>query len=92
MNLTYLSPLANHLWQSTLFAGAAWLLVLALRRHQAQVRYWVWFIASQVAFGIVAGIVVMRHSRVRTRENMPFALRAGIEAPGMMPPHGENRP
>jgi hypothetical protein len=53
---------------------------------------WVWFIASQVAFGIVAGIVVMRHSRVRTRENMPFALRAGIEAPGMMPPHGENRP
>jgi hypothetical protein len=53
---------------------------------------WVWFIASQVAFGIVAGIVVMRHTRVRTRENMPFALRAGIEAPGMMPPHGENRP
>jgi hypothetical protein len=53
---------------------------------------WVWFIASQVAFGVVAGIVVMRQSRVRTRENMPFALRAGIEAPGMMPPHGENRP
>jgi hypothetical protein len=50
---------------------------------------WGWFIASQVAFGVVAGIVVMRQERVRTRENMPFALRAGIEAPGMMPPRGE---
>jgi hypothetical protein len=49
---------------------------------------WFWFIASQFAFGIVAGFVVMRQSRVRTRENMPFALRAGIEAPGAMRPRG----
>jgi hypothetical protein len=49
---------------------------------------WFWFAASQVAFGIVAGIVVMRQSRVTTRENVPFALRAGIEAPGTMAPRG----
>jgi hypothetical protein len=56
--------------------------------------HWGWFIASQVAFGVVAGLVVLRQSRVPTRENVPFALRAGIEAPGMMPPHGngEKRP
>jgi hypothetical protein len=55
---------------------------------------WAWFMASQFAFGIVAGLVVVRQSRVRTRENMPFALRAGIEAPGIMPPreNGEKRP
>jgi hypothetical protein len=55
---------------------------------------WAWFMASQFAFGIVAGLVVMRQSRVRTRENLPFALRAGIEAPGLMAPHenGEKRP
>jgi hypothetical protein len=47
---------------------------------------WAWFIASQVAFGIVAGLVVIRQNRVTTRENLPFALRAGIEAPGTMPP------
>ena len=47
---------------------------------------WSWFIASQVAFGVVAGLVVMRQNRVPTKENIPFALRAGIEAPGMMPP------
>ncbi|MGA2098883.1 MAG: hypothetical protein ABSH39_21545 [Candidatus Acidiferrum sp.] len=51
--------------------------------------HWVWFIASQVAFGVVAGLVVVRQSRVRTHENMPFALRAGIEAPGMMETRGE---
>jgi hypothetical protein len=45
---------------------------------------WYWFAASQVAFGIVAGLVVVRQSRVRTRENLPWAMRAGIEAPGMM--------
>jgi hypothetical protein len=49
---------------------------------------WFWFTLSQVAFGIVAGIVVMRQSRVTTRENVPFALRAGIEAPGTMAPRG----
>jgi hypothetical protein len=55
---------------------------------------WGWFIASQVAFGVVAGLVVVRQSRVRTRENLPFAMRAGIEAPGTIPPRGsgENQP
>jgi hypothetical protein len=47
---------------------------------------WAWFMASQIAFGVVAGIVVLRQERVSTRENMPFALRAGIEAPGISSP------
>lgn len=36
----------NHLWQSTIFALAAALLVLALRHNRASVRYWLWFAAS----------------------------------------------
>src|SRR6202008_4376456 len=47
---------------------------------------WTWFMASQIAFGVVAGIVVMRQERVSTRENLPFMVRAGIEAPGLMSP------
>jgi MFS family permease len=47
---------------------------------------WFWFIASQIAFGVVAGLVVLRQHRVSTHENMPFALRAGIEAPGISSP------
>jgi hypothetical protein len=55
---------------------------------------WIWFMASQFAFGIVAGLVVVRQTRVPTHENMPFAVRAGIEAPGLMPPreNGEKQP
>jgi hypothetical protein len=45
---------------------------------------WRWFIASQFAFGIVAGLVVVRQSRVRTRQFVPFVMRAGIETPGVM--------
>jgi len=53
---------------------------------------WLWFMASQVAFGIVAGLVVVRQPSFPTRENVSFAIRAGIEAPGTMPPResGEN--
>jgi hypothetical protein len=55
---------------------------------------WLWFIASQVAFGVVAGLVVVRQPRVTTRENIAFAIRAGVEAAGMTPPRpiGEKRP
>jgi hypothetical protein len=45
---------------------------------------WSWFFASQAAFGIVAGLIVMRQSRTTTPENLAFALRVGIEAPGTM--------
>jgi hypothetical protein len=53
---------------------------------------WLWFMASQVAFGVVAGLVVVRQPSFPTRENVSFAIRAGIEAPGTMPPResGEN--
>ncbi|MGA3238912.1 MAG: M56 family metallopeptidase [Bryobacteraceae bacterium] len=46
MTPSYLSPLANHLWQSTLCAIVAWLLTLALRNNRAALRYWIWLAAS----------------------------------------------
>jgi hypothetical protein len=49
---------------------------------------WGWFIASQFAFGLVAGWVVGRHEKVATFQHLPFAVRAGIETPGAM----EERP
>lgn len=45
---------------------------------------WWWFAASQVAFGVVAGLVVVRQNKVWTTENLPLAVRAGLEAPGIM--------
>jgi hypothetical protein len=45
---------------------------------------WPWFVASQFAFGIVAGLVVVRQEPVPTRQLVPFLARAGIDAPGLM--------
>ena len=50
---------------------------------------WRWFVASQFAFGITAGLVVVRQARVRIRQFVPFAMRAGIETPGVA---AEKRP
>jgi hypothetical protein len=71
------------LWSGALYS------MLGLLNPVLQSRIdWRWFIASQVAFGIVAGLVVVRQYRMPTRENISFALRAGVEAPGIIPPRG----
>jgi len=75
--------IAPVLWSSALYS------ILGLVNPVLQSRIdWLWFIASQVAFGIVAGLVVVRQTRRPTRENVSFALRAGVEAPGIIAPRG----
>jgi hypothetical protein len=51
---------------------------------------WFWFVLSQFAFGIVAGIVVSRQERVSTWQGLPLAIRVGIEAPGTKKTTGED--
>ena len=53
---------------------------------------WVWFVLSQIAFGIVAGFVVSRQGRVRTWQAAPLAVRMGVEAPGIISPNDEEEP
>ncbi|HUA99785.1 MAG TPA: hypothetical protein VMA34_15740 [Terracidiphilus sp.] len=45
---------------------------------------WGWFVVSQVAFGVVAGLVVKRQARIPTGTNLPLAARLGIEMPGLI--------
>jgi hypothetical protein len=44
---------------------------------------WAWFVASQIAFGIVAGLVVAFQERIPTRQQAPLTVRMGIDAPGL---------
>ena len=46
---------------------------------------WLWFVLSQMGFGIVAGLVVARQERIATPQ--PLRVRMGIEAPGLMEEH-----
>ena len=50
---------------------------------------WGWFIASQIAFGLAAGVVISRTHRIPTMQMYPLAVRAGIEATGLVSEHGE---
>jgi len=52
--------------------------------------HWGWFLASQVGFGVVAGLVVLRQVRIPTWQ-YPLAARAGVEAPGIMGEEGGER-
>lgn len=54
-----LDMIANHLWQSTLCVGVAWLLTLALRKNHAGVRFWVWFTASMKFLVPFAALVAL---------------------------------
>jgi bla regulator protein blaR1 len=51
------SMITAHIWQSTLFAGAAGLLTLALKRNRARTRYGVWLIGL-VKFLVPFGLLV----------------------------------
>jgi hypothetical protein len=53
---------------------------------------WPWFMAAQFAFGLVAGSVVARRTRISTMQHLPFALRAGIETPDTMEEKGGEGP
>jgi hypothetical protein len=60
---------------------------------------WFWFVASQIAFGLVCGYVVNLQARVRTPQfqALPFAVRAGLhmgpdESAHAKPTSEEDRP
>jgi bla regulator protein BlaR1 len=61
--MTAPSFLIQHLWQSTLFSGATAILALALRRSQARVRFWLWFVAS-VRFLVPLSLLVLAGVKV----------------------------
>ncbi len=50
---------------------------------------WRWFIASQLAFGIIGGYVIARSQSIETMQSWPLAARAGIETP-MDPADGKS--
>ena len=52
---------------------------------------WIWFVASQIAFGMTTGYVVHRSKMVETMQTWPLAARAGIEAPGVMSERREEK-
>jgi hypothetical protein len=70
------------LWSFLIYGGLAVINPVMNQRIN-----WLWFVLSQIGFGVVAGLVVARQDRVATPQ--PLLVRMGIETPGLM---DENRP
>ena len=69
-----MSAWANHVWQSSLFAGAAALLLAGiLRRNRAQMRYAPWLVAS-LKFLVPFSLLVSAGSLVQWGHSVPAEL------------------
>jgi hypothetical protein len=66
-----------------LMSGITWALLRAVNPLLNQRIEWIWFIAAQVAFGVLAGWVVSRTEPIATAQRLPLASRAGLEATGL---------
>lgn len=70
----FLAPL---LWTSILYSALDIISPILNQRID-----WIWFIASQIAFGLICGYVVNLQVKVRTPQfrSLPFSVRAGIHS------------
>ncbi len=53
---------------------------------------WWSFAAAQVIFGLVAGYVVTKHGKIKRLQQVPLAIRLGLESPGLMPERSREEP
>ncbi len=74
----YLHSIANHLWQSTLFAAAAGILTLLFKRNRASIRHWLW-LSGSVKFLIPFSVLVSLGSHVQWKK-VHVAEQPRIEA------------
>jgi hypothetical protein len=71
--------IAPFLWTSLLYSAIRVISPILNQRID-----WLWFVISQIAFGLVAGFVVNLQVKVRTPQfrALPFAVRAGVHSLG----------
>ncbi|WP_321473156.1 M56 and DUF3738 domain-containing protein [uncultured Paludibaculum sp.] len=77
MILGELSPAANHLWQSTIFAAAAAAAAFALRRNRPQLRYCVWLAAS-LKFLVPFSLLVSAGNRIHWTAAPPVSAPVSV--------------
>ena len=71
----FVAPL---LWSGLIYGSLAFVNPVMNQRID-----WGWFVGSQFAFGIVAGIIVAMQGQIHTRQPVPLTVRLGIEATGL---------
>ncbi len=80
-----ISAITNHLWQSTMFVFAAWLVAAALRRNRAAIRYGVWLSASLKFLVPLAWLLSLGHALPRVSPVVSDALSSTATAGPALP-------
>src|SRR6266581_270660 len=68
-----------------MWTGLIWAFLDVINPTLNQHIDWRWFIASQVAFGMIGGFVIARSERIETMQTWPMVVRAGLETPPVAP-------
>ena len=68
-----------------MWTGLIWAFLDVINPTLHQHIDWRWFIASQVAFGMIGGFVIARSEQIETMQTWPMAARAGLETPEVDP-------
>jgi hypothetical protein len=71
----FVAPL---LWSGLIYGALAFVNPVMNQRID-----WVWFVASQFAFGIIAGLTVATQEKIPTRQQLPRSVRMDLEASGL---------
>jgi hypothetical protein len=71
----FVAPL---LWSGLIYGALAFVNPVMNQRID-----WVWFVASQFAFGIVAGLIVATQEKIPNRQQLPRSVRMDLEASGL---------
>ncbi|MFT4111516.1 TIGR03435 family protein [Silvibacterium sp.] len=69
------AAVTNHLWQSTLIAGLAWLLRFVLRGAPARARFWIWMAAS-IKFVLPFALVSVLATSIASHTQARFVIPA----------------
>lgn len=72
-----------------LWTGLVWAGLRVVDPALEELIQWPFFVASQIAFGLVAGFVVDRTEKIETLQSVSIYERAGVEAPGVGRDNGE---
>ena len=78
----YVTAILNHLWQSTLFAIAVWLITRLMQNHRAALRHRLW-VAASAKFLIPFSLLTEVEARVAWHTNavaLPLSVSRVVEA------------
>jgi flagellar biosynthesis protein FliR len=73
------APLWGGVAAPVLWTGLVWASLDVLNPALNARVDWVWFVVSQVAFGLTAGFVIARTQKIETMQTWPLAARAGLK-------------